>query len=144
DIGMDPHTYSLALSRLAPVQCATVGHPVTSGLDTVDYYISSEDLETPGSEEHYCETLVRLKNLPIHMYRPTSPPRTKRREDFGLSAQDHVYTCLQSLFKFHPHFDEILGGILRGDPRGVLLLSRGRVVGWEQLLRQRFAATLPD
>jgi protein O-GlcNAc transferase len=144
DIGMGPVAYSLAFSRLAPVQCVTVGHPVTTGIDTIDYFISSEALETAQAEEHYTEKLVRLKNLPIYFYRPEVPSPLKEREHFGLTAQDHIYVCPQTLFKFHPEFDPLLGAILRGDPLGVLVLSQGIQSHWEKLLRQRFAATLPD
>ena len=42
DIGMDPLTYFLAFSRLAPVQCVTWGHPVTTGIPNMDYFISSD------------------------------------------------------------------------------------------------------
>ena len=45
DIGMYPLMTQLAALRLAPVQCATWGHPVTSGLPTVDYFLSSELME---------------------------------------------------------------------------------------------------
>jgi protein O-GlcNAc transferase len=144
DIGMEPVTSTLAHSRLAPVQCTTWGHPVTSGMDTIDYFISSEALETEEAEQHYTETLVRLKNLPIFYYRPELPRPLLRKEDFGLTSESHVYACPQSLFKLHPEFDPVLGGILRGDPRGTVLLSWGSTPQWEQLLRQRFAATLPD
>ncbi|HYR34689.1 MAG TPA: tetratricopeptide repeat protein, partial [Burkholderiales bacterium] len=32
DVGMDPFTYFLAYSRLAPVQCTSFGHPDTTGI----------------------------------------------------------------------------------------------------------------
>src|SRR5262249_41317201 len=40
DIGMHTFTDTLAYSRLAPVQCTTWGHPETTGLPTIDYFIS--------------------------------------------------------------------------------------------------------
>jgi predicted O-linked N-acetylglucosamine transferase (SPINDLY family) len=144
DVGMDAVASTLAFSRLAPVQCVTWGHPSTTGLDTIDYFISSEALETAGAEQHYTETLVRLKTLPIYYYRPEPPAPLKGRGYFGLTDEAHVYGCPQAVFKFHPDFDEVLGGILRGDPRGVLVLSQGLRPHWEQLLRRRFAVTLPD
>jgi protein O-GlcNAc transferase len=146
DIGMSPLTYSLAFSRLAPVQCVTLGHPVTTGISTIDYFISSEQLETAGADQHYSEKLVQLKMLPIYYYRTkgATGQRSDVRDQFGLTSEDHVYVCPQSLFKFHPEFDALLGGILRGDPRGVLVLSQGVIPQWPRLLRQRFAATLPD
>jgi len=144
DIGLEPVASTLAFSRLAPVQLATLGHPVTTGIDAIDYFISAETLESDEAAEHYTETLIRLKVPPIYFYRPQLPARLQPREKFGLRAEDHVYACLQSAFKFHPEFDKILGGILRGDPRATLLLSRWAAPHWEELLRQRFAATLPD
>ena len=49
DVGMDPMTYFLAFARLAPVQCVTWGHPVTTGVPNMDYFISSDLLEPlPG------------------------------------------------------------------------------------------------
>ncbi len=61
DIGMDPATYFLAFARLAPVQCVTWGHPVTTGIPAIDYYLSSADLEPPDAAKHYTEELVCLR-----------------------------------------------------------------------------------
>jgi protein O-GlcNAc transferase len=147
DIGMDELTYSLAFSRLAPVQCVTWGHPVTTGIPTIDYYLSSELFETPQAEQHYTETLVRLPELPCYCYRVTPPVAFKGRDYFGLPAASHLYACPQSLFKFHPDFDELLGGILRQDPRGLLVLNRPHQASyrhWVEFLERRFAATLAD
>ena len=110
DTGMDPVTYSLACSRLAPVQCTTWGHPVTTGIEAMDYFISSEVLDPPGNEAHYTEELVRLKSLAVYYYRPEAPKAPRTREDFGLPADVHLYGCLQMLWKFHPEFDAILAG----------------------------------
>src|SRR5262249_8223166 len=69
DVGMEPLSHALAFSRLAPVQCITWGHPVTTGIPTLDYFVSSGLLEADGAAEHYTERLVRLKTLPIYYYR---------------------------------------------------------------------------
>ena len=140
DIGMEALSYSLAFSRLAPVQCVTLGHPVTTGIQTVDYYISTEALETEASDQHYTERLVRLQHLPIYFYKPKVPQELQDRKHFGLPEDCHVYACLQSLFKFHPRFDEVLGAILRADPGGVLVLSQGRVGHLRNCLRGNKAA----
>jgi predicted O-linked N-acetylglucosamine transferase (SPINDLY family) len=144
DVGMEPLTDALAHSRLAPVQCVTWGHPLTTGIPAMDYFISAEDLETEGAEGHYTETVVRLKTLPIYYYRPELPAARKGRAELGLPVDGHLYACPQSLFKFHPEFDDLLGRILRADPLGRLVLLRGGQPHWEELLRRRFAATLPD
>ena len=45
EIGMDALTTQLACLRLAPVQATTWGHPETSGLPTIDLYLSADGLE---------------------------------------------------------------------------------------------------
>jgi predicted O-linked N-acetylglucosamine transferase (SPINDLY family) len=42
DVGMDPSTAAWAGARLAPLQLCVWGHPTTTGLPPMDYYISSE------------------------------------------------------------------------------------------------------
>jgi protein O-GlcNAc transferase len=144
DLGMNPLTYSLAFSRLAPVQCVTWGHPVTTGIPTIDYFISCAGLETEESDQHYTERLVKLQCPAVYYYRPNLTAARQGRSHFGLPESGAVYACPQSLFKFHPDFDMILGDVLRRDPSGTLVLIEGSRPQWTELLRHRFAATLPD
>jgi predicted O-linked N-acetylglucosamine transferase (SPINDLY family) len=145
DIGMDSLTYFLAFSRLAPVQCVTWGHPVTTGIPNMDYFISSEHLEPPGAQEHYSEKLVLLKRLPVYYYPPEMPDEQPSREKFGLPEGYNLYICPQAPFKFHPDFDLALGAILRSDPRGLLVLIEGHAFEhWAKLLLDRFRKTFPD
>lgn len=144
DIGMEPITYALALSRLAAVQCVLGGHPETTGIETIDYFVSSELMEVPHAQEHYTESLVRLKTLPVYYHRPPVPDRLQQREYFGLPRTGHLYGCLQTLFKLHPEFDALLGDILRRDPLGHLILIHGRYPSWDRLLLDRFRETIPD
>jgi tetratricopeptide (TPR) repeat protein len=143
DVGMDPLTGSLAHGRLAPVQCVTWGHPVTTGRASIDYFLSSELLETDYADAHYTEKLVRLKSLGLYLYRPELPPPGKGRADFGLPDDQHLYGCLQSLFKLHPDFDPLIGQVLGRDPQGLLVLSEGICPHWRELLLERFRATIP-
>ena len=144
DLGMDSFTYALAHSRLAPVQCTTWGHPVTTGLTSVDYFLSSELLELEDADDHYTEHLIRLSTLPTYYVRPILPERMKTRSELGLPGDRHVYLCPQSLFKLHPDFDSIMGGILRRDPQAIIVLITGLYPIWEQQLRQRLQQQLPD
>jgi predicted O-linked N-acetylglucosamine transferase (SPINDLY family) len=144
DVGMNALTYSLAFSRLAPVQCASWGHPVTTGLPTMDYFLSSRDLDAEGAEEHYTEKLIRLSRLGVVYDRPEPPAPPLEREAYGLPADAHLYTCPQTLFKFHPQFDPLLGEILRRDPAGVLVVIEGKYPHWNEMLLARFHRTIPD
>ena len=50
DIGMEVFSYFLAFARLAPVQCVTWGHPDTTGIPAVDYYLSNDIAEPDYAE----------------------------------------------------------------------------------------------
>jgi protein O-GlcNAc transferase len=144
DIGMHPLSYFLAFARLAPVQCVAGGHPVTTGIPTLDYFISSRDLEPADAQEHYSEALVPLQNPFYYFERPrlSGPPRCRR--DFDLPEEAHLYLCVQHLFKIHPDFDELAAAVLRADPAGRLVLVQGHREHWSLLLRERLRRTLGD
>ncbi len=66
EIASDPLTVQLASLRLAPVQAVTWGHPETSGLPTVDLFLSASAFEPPCAPENsYSERLVVLPNLSV-------------------------------------------------------------------------------
>ena len=144
DIGMDALTYFLAFSRLAPVQCTTWGHADTTGIPNMDYYLSSALAEPLHAQQHYSEQLVLLNRFPMYCQYPQLPGETLTREEFGLPTHRHLYMCCQSLFKFHPEFDAIIKAILERDQDGILLLFEGKHTSWGELLRDRFARTIPE
>jgi predicted O-linked N-acetylglucosamine transferase (SPINDLY family) len=145
DIGMDPFGYFLAYSRLAPVQCATFGHPVTSGLPSIDYFISSRLFEPEDAQDHYRERLVRLDALPLYIPRPAPPARPKGRSELGLPLDKHLYACPMMLHKFHPDFDAAMAAILRRDPKAEILLFRdGRFPRRHEALLRRFRSAHAD
>lgn len=144
DLGMETWTAALAYSRLAPVQCVTVGHPITSGTKTIDYYLSSALAETEDAQKHYTEKLVRFEHLPVYYYKPRIPELLLERPDFDLPDDAHLYGCLQSQFKLHPRFDEAIGGILRADPKGLVLLSRSGSAQGTGIIQSRLRERFPD
>ena len=145
DIGMDPFGYFLAFSRLAPVQCATFGHPDTSGLRNIDYFLSSALFEAEDAQAHYSERLVRLNALPLHIARPLPPAAPKNRRQLGLPEDRTLYACPMMLHKFHPDFDAAMAAILRRDPRAEILLFRdSRYPRRHEGLQRRFAAAHGD
>lgn len=142
DIGMDYVTYFLAFARLAPVQCVTWGHPVTTGIPSIDYFLSCDSAEPPGAAAHYSERLVRLGGLPFSYARPAAPDPAKTRADFGLAEDATLYFLAQNLFKVHPDMDAALRRILERDPDGRLVLLEGHYPEWGRRLRARFARSL--
>jgi protein O-GlcNAc transferase len=75
EIGMNDVTLGLASLRLCSYQLAGWGHPETSGLPTIDKFLSADRLEPPDAQEHYCEQLVRLPDLGVY-YEPRDVPPT--------------------------------------------------------------------
>ncbi|WP_162604675.1 O-linked N-acetylglucosamine transferase, SPINDLY family protein [Geomonas edaphica] len=146
DIGMEPLTYFLAFARLAPVQIALYGHPVTTGIPNVDYFLSHEDCETDESPGHYSEKLLLLSREVSYTWfrRPVPPAAPRCREDFSLAAAAHLYLCPQSVFKIHPDMDGLFAAILRDDPDAVLLLFEGWNANWNEVLHDRVAKAVPE
>ena len=144
DIGMDVRTYFLAFARLAPVQCVTWGHPDTTGIPNMDYFLSSGLIEPEDGAEHYSEELYRLPSPPTYYPRPEIPDGLKTRADFGISENKTLYLCPQSAVKFHPDVDQLLAGVLRGDDDAVVYVVEGAVGHWTEQVRKRWGVTIPD
>jgi protein O-GlcNAc transferase len=112
-INLDAMTIKLAALRLAPVQCASWGHPDTTGLPTIDYYLSSDLMELPDADDYYTEHLIRLPNLSIY-YEPLDIPIISvSRNTFGIREKSIAYLCLQNLSKYLPQYDEVYPRIAR-------------------------------
>ncbi len=83
DIGMEPFTYFLAYSRLAPVQCVSFGHPDTTGIPAMDYFVSNDLYEGPEAAGHYSERLFLLRRprarSPTTTVRSCRSPRSRAR-----------------------------------------------------------------
>ena len=123
DVGMHPLTYFMTFARLAPVQCTTWGHPVTTGVPAMDYFLSTDYFEPAKAKSHYSERLVQLRDVAFPgYYRRPEKIAAATPAEVGFDPTRHTYFCPQSLFKLHPDFDAVLARILRRDPRGELVL----------------------
>jgi protein O-GlcNAc transferase len=104
---MDASSLQLAAQRLAPVQCNSWGHPETSGLPTLDYFLSSDLMEPPEADAYYTEKLVRLPNLSIYYEPVEREPVAVTREELRLRPDATVFWSAQSLFKYLPQHDDV-------------------------------------
>ena len=138
ELGIDALTFSIAGLRLAPVQCTDWGYPVTSGIPTIDYYISSELMEPENAQEHYTETLICLPNLGIAYPKIDVPQLTKNRSDLGLRDDAVVYLCCQALYKYLPQYDFIFAEIARRVPQSQFVFVRAELL--QQRLQETFSA----
>jgi protein O-GlcNAc transferase len=114
EIGMDPMTLKLASMRLAPVQVATWGHPETTGLPTIDYYLSAEDFEPAGAQNNYREQLVPLPHMGC-CYQPLRAHASEADVDaLGIDSGSALLVCAGTPYKYDPQHDRIFVEIARG------------------------------
>lgn len=125
ELGMDATAFALGALRLAPVQCAAWGHPVTTGHSTIDCYFSCAAMEPDDADAHYTERLVRLPGIGTDYARPASPAAVTRAS-IGLPADVPLWLCPQSLFKIHPDNDRLFARALAAVPAARLVVFEGR------------------
>lgn len=137
DIGMVSQMTQLAALRLAPIQCAAWGHPITTGLPTIDYFLSSDLMEPENAQQHYSEQLIRLPNIGISYSKPTIPEPAKTRLDFNLKENAVIYISCQSLFKYLPQYDYIFPSIAQQVPQAQFIFLSQLPIPINQQFRQR-------
>jgi protein O-GlcNAc transferase len=113
EIGMDPTAAKLANLRLAPVQATTWGHPETSGLPTIDYYLSGSDFEPEGAQANYAERLFELPNLGCCYHPLDIANEDVPLADLGIDAAKPLFVCPGTPFKYAPRHDWIYPAIAR-------------------------------
>lgn len=163
EIGMHSYTYFLAFSRLAPrtalfwyvwpqsvrvyVHNRPRGHAITSGLDTIDYFVTSKWFQSTNydSDNRYTECLYRMQDLSTSFSRPIAPDPEFSRNSFDFPADHTWYLIPQTLYKIHPDFDHLLQGILSKDDNGIAIFPIGQVENLAIQLKMRFERSLsPD
>lgn len=128
ELGMHPVTTWLAIQRLAKIQCASWGHPVTTGLPSIDYFLSSDLMEPEGAQSHYREKLIRLPGLSFSWTLPDydeAKTKTPCREQFGLGRDEIICLCVQNLSKYLPRHDTMLVGIASQVPQSRMVFIEG-------------------
>ena len=120
ELGMDALTPRLAALRLAPVQAASWGHPETTGLPTLDHYLSAERFESAAADAHYSERLVRLPGLGCCVapsaVRPAQQAAAVALPEIGVRADATLFVCGGTPFKYAPEHDAVLVRIARELP----------------------------
>jgi len=136
DIGMHPKITQIAGLHLAPVQCTTWAHPITSGLPTIDYFLSSELMEPENAQSHYSEQLVCLPNIGVSYAKPIIPEPKKIRSEFELRDETVVYLSCQSLFKYLPQYDYVFAAIAQRVPQAKFAFISRQSIHITQIFRQ--------
>lgn len=135
DLGLDVVNQCLAALRHAPVQVSTWAHPVTSGADAIDYFVSAAGPEPADAASHYSEALIRLPRLGGCFATPMQAPLARSGEGKSIRL-----VCAQNLHKLHPLHDVLFARILAGAPAATLdflpAASAEQVAGFERRLRR--------
>ena len=131
DIGMSTDLFYLSYLKLADKQVVSWGHPDTTGNENIDYFLSSKLFEEKkdSSKKNYSEKLVLFNNLPSYF---NYPKFVKKNRNFV----KNIYSCPQSIYKFHPDFDEVLVKILKKDKKSKIILVKDRFSIYKKLKKR--------
>jgi predicted O-linked N-acetylglucosamine transferase (SPINDLY family) len=140
EIGMDSDIYFMAHKRFAPIQINTWGHSETSGINTIDYYISSEYFEeNENAQENYSEKLIQMKSLSTYYYN-LDKLFTKQQIDinsikiqYQLFPSFQLYGIFQNTFKYHPTLVKMIQGILEKNQKAFFVICVERSC-WEEFM----------
>ena len=158
DTMSEPLNHFLAHNRLAKIQIAFWGNPITSASKHIDYFISADCMEHPFrnrmliEDEPYSEQVILLDGQGIWYYMPESPEKSLskvnmvdavspiqeyKRKDFNISEDWFVYFLPQSVFKIHPLYDNVLADILKDNPNSHIIVTGGRRPLWTDIYSKR-------
>lgn len=128
EVGMDGVSCALASLRLAPVQAASWGHPVTTGMPHIDCFLSGDFLEGENADAHYCESLVRLPRTGVCL----QPGLASAQVWSGPKRQQGIvrYALCQQPIKLDPEDDELFASIARVSAPCEIWLAMPRRQAW--------------
>ena len=140
EIGMDNVAAKLAGLRLAPVQCASWGHPETTGLPSMDWFLTSDLMEPDGGEACYSEKVLRLPGLGIRYDRLPVKTQPTDFSRFGIPTDATLFLCCQFLPKYLPQYDALLPRIAVRHPKACFAFISVNKPMVERCLRDRLEA----
>lgn len=141
DVGMTVSSNVLALTRMAPVQCVAFGHPITTGSANMDFYLTSDLMETAGADSQYSEKLIRLPNIGFTFEYPPVPSELLSRADFGIPDGRVVYGSVQSLFKYLPQYDYLYAEIAKKVPNAFFVFVANESERYTDIFKERLIAS---
>lgn len=129
---------------MCSIQVTSYGTHGTSGVNAVDYFLSSTYVEPANGQDYYIERLFTLNAMPTYQNRLAEPTTPVSRDEFNLPANGAIYFCPHRTSKYHPSFDPILKAIAERDPDGHFVLLIGRDEKGRKLLYERLKQNLGE
>src|SRR5580658_5881887 len=138
-VGLRPIAQKLASLRLAPIQVNTWGHPDTSGLPTLDYYVSADCFEPADAQDYYSEQLVLLPHLGNRIQTFALPSSDPGFAAMDIDLERPILVCPGTPFKYQPEHDHIFVDIARNAPAVQFVFFRPSVTTLANRLQARIA-----
>lgn len=152
---MDINLYILASFNIVPIQIATWGHPDTTGLPSIDYFISSKIFEK-YTDNNYTEQLVRLNSMNYYLYNPNkfldynihdmlqNIGKINARKVFNFPSDKRIYAFSCLAIKISPIFEKTICKLLENDPNSILIMTEDiNSFHFKNIIR-RFNASMPQ
>ena len=114
ELGLSPAVYKVACLRLAPIQLTSWGHPITSGIENIDYYIGNVFLDGHEAQKYYSEKLVLSKSFPTYCPRFKSEDEDYSSYFTDLDFSKKILLAPGSAFKYQFDFASIYADIAEG------------------------------
>ena len=127
EIGMDRTCIKLASLRLAPVQVAAWGHPETTGMPSIDYFLSADAFEPPNAQDNYRERLVRLPGIGTRYEALGVATIDVDLRELHLDADRPIALCPATPYKFLPEHDWTFAAIAREAPGCQLVFVKDNI-----------------
>lgn len=116
DVGMHGLASSLAALRLAPVQAVLWGHPITTGLRTMDWFLSCAAMEPADHQTHYSERLLGLPGVGCMFEPPEFLPDPALLAELIARGDGVRAACLQNAEKITVRHDRVFAELLARVP----------------------------
>lgn len=137
EIGGVGAEYQTAIFRLARKQALGWGCPFTSGLPTIDHYLSGEFMEAPSDVGEYTEELVLMPRTGVCLSEAPMIEFDLRREHLGL-PDGFLVAYPQYVVKWLPEWDHLLQEII-SRTSGTLVCFDFGMSNARQIFQERMA-----
>ena len=152
---MDINLYILASFNIVPIQIATWGHPDTTGLPSIDYFISSKIFEK-YTDNNYTEQLVCFNSMNYYLYNPNkfinyniydmlqNIGKSNARKVFNFPINKRIYAFSCPAIKISPMFEKTIHKLLENDPDSILIMTEDINPYYFNNIKRRFNNTMPS
>lgn len=117
----DDNRLPIFFSKPAPIQASYLGYFATTGIPTIDYWITDHHLHPVDTEEKTSETIWRLPRCYV-AYQP-SPEALEVNPLPALSSEYITFGCLNNFSKLNPFLLSLWAKILQALPQSRLILK---------------------